>query len=195
MTELRVYKHNVTKTKRELQRAGIGFSVAGWTKRTCILDVQPDKDGSIKRAITIAHAVGANVPTRRWLDAGYLLIVIVGVIGLAYNMIPSVHYASAGGFFLFSGIGKFGIMIGAGIASALIFWKDMGEMTRIALKQLPIQTWEGEGAFKSRKRRGKAFGWMPGCAWWFVLLFIIGTLVFAGYIYNGLGLLGWTVQP
>lgn len=193
MTELRVYKHNVTKTKRELQRAGIGFSVAGWTKRTCILDVQPDKDGSIKRAITIAHAVGANVPTRHWLDAGYLLVMGIGAIGLAYNLIPAIHGASVGGFFLFSGIGKFGILVGAGIISALIFRKDAREMMRVALKQLPIQTWEGEGAFKSRKRRGKLFGWMPGCAWWFLLLFIVVTIGGMGYVYYDMGLLGW--QP
>lgn len=195
MTELRIYKHNVTKTKRELKRAGIGFSVTGWTKRTCILNVQPDKDGSIKQAITIAHQVGANVPRHHWLDAGYLLIVIVGVVGLAYNLIPSVHYANAGGFFLFSGVGKFALIVFVGIASALIFLKDAREMMRIALKQLPIQTWEPEAAFKGRKRRGKAFGWIPGCAWWFMLLFIVVTIAGMGYVYYGLGLLGWAVQP
>jgi len=190
MTELRIYKHNVTRTKQELKRAGIGFSVAGWTKRTCILEVQPDR---IKRAITIAHQVGANVPTRHWLDAGYLLVLGIGAIGLAYNLIPAVHGASVGGFFLFSGIGKFALLVVVGIVSALIFLKDAREMTRIALKQCPIQPWESEGAFKARKRRGKAFGWMPGCAWWFLLLFIIATIGGMGYVYYGMGLLGW--QP
>ncbi len=195
MTELRIYKHNVTRTKQELKRAGISFSVAGWTKRTCILEVQPDRDGSIKRAITIAHQVGANVPPRHWLDAGYLLVLGIGAIGLAYNLIPAVHFASVGGFFPFSGIGKFALIVLAGTVSALIFLKDAREMMRVALKQVPIQPWEGEGAFKARKRRGKLFGWMPGCAWWFLLLFIVVTIGGMGYIYYGMGLLGWTVQP
>jgi hypothetical protein len=195
MTTITVYKYHLVRTKKELAKAQIEYSIAGWTKKTCVLDVVPDAKGSIQKAAIIAQHVAADVPVKK-VDYVRPLLGVLLAGGTAYTFIPAVHYASIGGFYLFSGIAKFAVFfVGVGVVYALIINRDFGEMTRFARRQLPKGAAESERTFQTRKRLGRQLGWMPGCGQALLLVLLVTVLAVAGYAYSSMGVLNWNVLP